>query len=1003
MKTTTVILFALTLAFTAPVAAKERSRFVTAQMRANLLANAEKFDWIKKQQDGAIQSAAASIALSDDELWAMVPSQDLPRAVYTTEGILYKGIKPHCPNCGEDAPVKLRTRSFWTDVSGQPWKLQCKNCKEIYPKNDFEAYYRSGIDSRGLFSREKANESLVFNAEHPDPNDPLHKLYVEDGLGMTDEKGQVHHMIGYYAFHYVWPRIERRMAALANAYVMTSKPIYAHKLAVLIDRIADVYPEMDYMPYFKIGMQHSHGGTGRGRIEGCIWETSTGRNYANWWDNIYDGIKDDKELVAFISAKANKHGLDDKSTFEKIVAHINKNLLQEILISCKDGRIAGNTGSTQSCLATAAIAMDDPELTRQWLDWLFDPGYPGEYTDRKDPINWVLVEGLDRDGMGGENGGYGLIWTNHMQALVNILQVYPEYTKHDLVRDYPKLKQSFFVKSRLNVLDGMMPNSGDSGGVGSWGRQGRAKEYVLAYKLYGDPRFADLAVRESNVYGSSMRLGNDKFSTDPDGLIKEIQKVGDPGFALESRHMGRYGQAYLQTTHKDNGRAVFIHYGQGKGHSHHDNLNIGILAKNVAMIPDLAYPEYTGSHPKRHAWTSNTISHNTLVVNDRKADYSPGGKLELFAVAPPLRVMQINSPHNYRKHGVKTYRRTVAMIDVGADDSYVFDVFRAEGGKIHRLSWHGHGESAAISIDMTKQASGTYAGEDVPFAKLDGPQRNYLQYSGHSYLYDVERSSGKVAEPYTVDWKLENGEGVTKRIAEGKEPHLRLHALTACDEVALATGDSPRKHLSPRYLLQSRFGEDVASQYVNVLEPYEKTPLIKQVRLLKDEPGAAAAAVQLADGRTDIVISSDQPRSIAFDNVTFDGMFALIRLQGDKVTHMRMVGGTKLTCGGAQLIAGDGVLRGKVTKIDASNAEDNRIYLDPPLPNVAEGLTIHFVNDDARDTSYQVTKVIPGGISTGDITIVRGFKNPKDFDAGVSYLVNPGNEYVLPMPASKDF
>ncbi len=161
--------------------------------------------------------------------------------------------------------------------------------------------------------------------------------------------------------------------------------------------------------------------------------------------------------------------------------------------------------------------------------------------------------------------------------------------------------------------------------------------------------------------------------------------------------------------------------------------------------------------------------------------------------------------------------------------------------------------------------------------------------------------------------------------------------------------------------------------------------------------------MQLADGRTDIVISSDQPRSIAFDNVTFDGMFALIRLQGDKVTHMRMVGGTKLTCGGAQLIAGDGVLRGKVTKIDASNAEDNRIYLDPPLPNVAEGLTIHFVNDDARDTSYQVTKVIPGGISTGDITIVRGFKNPKDFDAGVSYLVNPGNEYVLPMPASKDF
>ena len=37
--------------------------------RRALLANAEKFGWIKQQQDDAIQSAAASIALSDDELW----------------------------------------------------------------------------------------------------------------------------------------------------------------------------------------------------------------------------------------------------------------------------------------------------------------------------------------------------------------------------------------------------------------------------------------------------------------------------------------------------------------------------------------------------------------------------------------------------------------------------------------------------------------------------------------------------------------------------------------------------------------------------------------------------------------------------------------------------------------------------------------------------------------------------------------------------------------------
>ena len=126
--------------------------------------------------------------------------------------------------------------------------------------------------------------------------------------------------------------------------------------------------------------------------------------------------------------------------------------------------------------------------------------------------------------MGGECGGYGLIWTRHMQELVRILSVYPEYTKHNLVADYPKLKQAFLVESRLNVLDGMMPNTGDSGAVGAWGRQGEAATYVRAYILYGDPRFTALAWHEHVAHGSSLRLDDDIFREDPDALIREIRK-----------------------------------------------------------------------------------------------------------------------------------------------------------------------------------------------------------------------------------------------------------------------------------------------------------------------------------------------------------------------------------------------------------------------------------------------------------------------------------------------
>ena len=69
-------------------------------------------------------------------------------------------------------------------------------------------------------------------------------------------------------------------------------------------------------------MQHSHGGTGRGRIEGCIWECNTGKNYSRWYDTIFDGIQGDDELAAFCSKMAKRYKAGDKSSIEKICRHI---------------------------------------------------------------------------------------------------------------------------------------------------------------------------------------------------------------------------------------------------------------------------------------------------------------------------------------------------------------------------------------------------------------------------------------------------------------------------------------------------------------------------------------------------------------------------------------------------------------------------------------------------------------------------------------------------------
>ncbi|MFQ5809761.1 MAG: hypothetical protein ACE5JM_09105, partial [Armatimonadota bacterium] len=112
--------------------AKTGSAIVTAQMRANALANVRRYNWAKAQQERAVASARRWIEMSDEELWRMVPSQEVPRncGVHQTAG---------CPNCGDEFfKVKEVRYNRWAyDSARHPWKLTCKNCGEAFPKNDF--------------------------------------------------------------------------------------------------------------------------------------------------------------------------------------------------------------------------------------------------------------------------------------------------------------------------------------------------------------------------------------------------------------------------------------------------------------------------------------------------------------------------------------------------------------------------------------------------------------------------------------------------------------------------------------------------------------------------------------------------------------------------------------------------------------------------------------------------------------------------------------------------
>ncbi|MDH7569586.1 MAG: hypothetical protein QHJ73_08380, partial [Armatimonadota bacterium] len=479
--------------------AKEASLTVTAQERQNAVHNAERFEWARAERDRAVAAAQRWRNLSDDQLWDLIPSQELPRSihifnVYGTNRIAL------CPGCREGI-IPYGNYPWRVDVFARPWKIQCPNCKEIYPKNDFGAYYRSALDEHGFFRRGKGDPKLLFNTEHPDPADPLHKAFVDDGYGWTDADGQRWDFIAVYAHLGLWDQIGRGVNALAQAYSLTDDPVYAHKCGVLLARLADVYPDMDYWPLHRLNFAHSHGGSGMGRVEGRIWETGNATSWSLAYDQVYDALSRDRELAAFVDARHRAQKLIPTPDPKAVAAHIEQGLIREFIKGIKDGRIRGNEGMYQRSMIAAAIALDDPQETPQLIDWVFAPGEeqrdpqrPGRSVVTGGNLANVIIDVMDRDGLGNEGApGYSL-WGASLQGAADLLEDNPKYRQRSIYREFAKYRQYYHACRRWRCLDAVTPPIGDSGAACAWGAVTPSATTLLrAFAVYQDPELARFA------------------------------------------------------------------------------------------------------------------------------------------------------------------------------------------------------------------------------------------------------------------------------------------------------------------------------------------------------------------------------------------------------------------------------------------------------------------------------------------------------------------------------
>jgi len=848
------------IALSASVSAKTGSTFFTPERVANARKNIERYAWAKDTKDTTVAAADKFADQSDDWLWNLPTPQAIPRGIEVN-------MTMGCPKCGK-AIAKFGNYPWKVDVFAKPWKIECPSCGEIFPKNDFAKFYESGKDASGIFQYDKADRTLLFNTDHPDPKDPLHTYGVDDTMGWKDTQGNVYRMIGYYGHYGAWTSAGGALSNMGYAYIYTGDPKYARKAALMLYRIAEFYPSMDYSYWAKLGFYNSDGGSGMGRIYGRIWESSLVSSLMQAYDAVYPGLTDPL-LLADLSKRSGK-----TITAADVKGLVENNLIRQVHDGIVNRQIEGNEGMYQNAMATAAVVLDEPKTSDEWLDWIFADGDVRHTGKGGGNMVNIFKNKVDEDGMGDEaSPGYNSGWRTLFRSLADILDNYPKYKNNRFV-DNPKYKKMFEAPVRLTCANRFSPNIGDNRSTGGAGLASvGGSDLAYAYRTFKDPEFAQMACLLNGGTAKGLRGGI--FDAEPEAIIPEIEAVAKKhgAYVLATDNMPSYGCAILRSGTGADARALSLYYGRNTGHGHKDTLNIELFGLGLDLTPDLGYPEYATNWPSRYEWTSHTISHNTVTVDHIKQENNVRGKANFVVEGKGVSAAEVYANEPYPQASL--YQRTVAMIDVSDKDFYIVDIFRVKGGKEHMYSLHGaEGEVETEGLNLVDQPKGTLAGENVePYADLGFASEGWAKSTGFQYLYDVRRDAHPSVQP-SVTYKVVDTWHLLK---EPKDVRLRVNILSPPGEVILAHGDPPRnKPGNPknlRYIILPNKASK--STFVSVLEPYVGARTISKIER-KDDGDTVTITITTASGRVDTIVGALKPIKRKIAGLAFSGRFGVV-------------------------------------------------------------------------------------------------------------------------------
>ncbi len=1093
---------------------KVSSTYYTAKRVANARENIQKYDWARDTAEAAIEEADKYLPYYD-YIYNMIPAHTLPRAydlVETDDPFIWR-----CFYCGIDLNYKYGKYAWKIDAIARPWKIQCPDCKRLFPSNDFGAYYERGLDEHGEFDytlareengilcgrgeRNKKGEYVVFDWAKDNPygyGDPKGNLYnetytdlhaagavdpfygnkitqgwgdfktggesgvptsgyfwgVDDGFGYdtgryNDKSGtkvkNVHRYIAVFAHDGLWygsgsvnPAVIRyALNAFREAYVYTGDKKYGIAGAIILDRIADLYPDMDYGKDCP-NLQSSHDGGGNGKVVGRIWENAFNKNLTMAYDAFFD-VYDEQEVINYLSAKAEQWDLDNKKTNGELIRqNAEKNLLEETYTALKTGKIMGNFGMRQDTLAKAAVILDSQPETQEMIDFIYQSGVSSQIFSSGGDMRSALINQIDRDGYGDESSmGYLRSWNSYLLDMAYTFEEYPGLRDEDNLLKNPKFIKMLLMSSDLILTGNNTPNIGDNSGTFGGARLPvYSDEWLEGFRLSKNPIFAQLLWYTNG--NTAEGLHYDIFTKDPESPQPEIEAAIEEHGELElskSSISTGYGFAALRNgvmydkvttpTRTNTMRDWWMYFGgAATTHKHMDALNLGIDAFGMELAPDLGYFSSSGGTGTTQGanWIESTLSHNTVLVNDTpQVRIKQAGYPYHFEDAGSIKLMDIDAPQAY-PDVTDTYRRTVVSIDIDDSVSYALDFFRIVGGDEHLYSFHTQSEESVIEgVEMVAQPKGTYAGINVPF----GEDVEYTATNGFNWLANVERASAPETGEFSIDFKISDYQKVLR---EKRNLHVKLTQLNGFEisEVARADGQPVQHIVNPEwidYLLVRRSGKDLDTLFTSVIEPYEDESKINKLSrvdvkrkdgkaLRFDEP-VAAIRVELKNGRTDYVVYADDNETtyevtdaengVSFDFCGFVGVYSVSADDSSDVVRTYLYDGKTL---GEVIQNKDAAVTGEIVSFTETLEFKNfiEVTLNESIdPQALVGRMIVINNDGGQNGSYIIKSAEKKGdnvlIGTGDVTLIRSLTAD-----GNDYVMNiaKGDTYRIPLTHTTD-